>query len=302
MDEIKYHLSLFPPRLRSILESFRAWDQICEIRLRNGAPLSLTDQNGNVTLNDHGIPCSVTQGVTCTSEDLSYLLGAFCGGSVYRYFDRMKNGFVVDDYGWRMGISTLPEKSKVFLPQQILGINLRIPRQIPFAAEPVIRRIRKEGLFSLLIFSPPGEGKTTFLRSLAAMLSLGSSGLAAVKVAVVDEKSELFPPQMRIKAGLIDVLPSYEKGEGITLATKLFSPEVIACDEIGSMQETEAILNAGSGGCFVMATAHARDLREAKRLPHLAKLIDSGRFRYGLFLKKMGNEKVHLDLQWEDLS
>ena len=56
---------------------------------------------------------AVSQGVLCTSEDILYLLGNFCGGSVYRYFDRMKNGFVVDDYGWRMGIITLPEKSRI---------------------------------------------------------------------------------------------------------------------------------------------------------------------------------------------
>ena len=302
MDEIKYHLSLFPPRLRSILESFGDWERICEIRLRSGAPLSLTDQNGNLTLDEQGVPCSVSQGVLCTSEDLLYLLGSFCGGSVYRYFDSMKNGFVVDDYGWRMGISTLPKKSRIFIPQKILGINLRIPRQAPFAAEPIIHRIRKDGLFSLLIFSPPGEGKTTFLRSLASLLSLGSEGLSPIRVAVVDDKSELFPPQTKIKVGLLDVLPSYEKGEGITLATKLFSPQVILCDEIGSQQEAGALLNAGSGGCYVMATAHARDLREAKGLPYLAELIDSGRFRYGVFLKKSAGEKVRIDLRWEALA
>lgn len=302
MDEIKYHLSLFPPRLRSVLEAFQNWDTVCEIRLRPCAPLSLTDQRGNITLDENGHPCPLSKSVLCSSEDLSYLLGAFCEGSVYRYFDRLQNGFAVDDYGWRMGISTQTSKHGVFLPQKILGINLRIPRHVPFAAAPIVQRIREEGLFSLLIFSAPGEGKTTLLRSLATMLSLGDQRVPPLRVAVIDEKSELFPPQMKIKAGLLDVLPSYEKGEGITLATRLFSPQVILCDEVGNMNETEAILNAGSGGSYVMATAHARTLQEAKQLPYLARLMDSGRFRYGIFLKKEGEKSCRLAIQWELLT
>ena len=34
MDSIKRHLSLFPARLRKVLEKYDHWDQICEIRLR----------------------------------------------------------------------------------------------------------------------------------------------------------------------------------------------------------------------------------------------------------------------------
>ena len=134
------------------------------------------------------------------------------------------------------------------------------------------------------------------------MLSLGDQGVPPLRVTVIDEKSELFPPQMKVKTGLLDVLPSYEKGEGITLATRLFSPQVILCDEVGNLNETEAILNAGSGGSYVMATAHARTLREAKQLPYLARLMDSGRFRYGVFLKKEGEKACRLTVHWETLT
>lgn len=301
MDPIKYHLTLFPPRLRSILEAYPHWDRICEVRLRNGGPLSLTDHRGNILLNERGCPCSVSEAVICTSEELSYTLASFCGGSVYRFFDRLRDGFAVDDFGWRMGVCTDMEERGIFLPRRILGINLRIPRVSPLAALPIVKKMSSEGLFSLLIFSAPGEGKTTVLRSLASLLSLGWEDFAPIRVAVIDQRRELFPPHVKAKAGLLDVLPSCNKGEGISLATGLFSPQVILCDEIGSSGEADAVLNACSGGCYVVATAHAGTCAEARRSPYLQRLMESGKFRYGLFLKKEAGEEYRCQLQWERL-
>ncbi|MBQ3076016.1 MAG: hypothetical protein IJC26_08095 [Clostridia bacterium] len=299
MDIIKHHFTLFPPRLRRILEDFPDWEKIFEIRLRCGAPLSLSSMNGNVTLNESGLPCPLSQGVCAEEEEIAYVLGSFCKGSVYRYFHRLKDGFAVDDYGWRIGISTERAEQGVYFPGKILGINLRIPRQAPMAAVPIIEKMKSEGLFSMLIFSAPGEGKTTILRSLASLLSLGSDAMSPVRVAVVDERQELFPPKMKIKAGLLDVLPSYGKSEGMELAARLFSPQVIPCDEIGNHKEAEAILDSCSGGCYAVATAHSASPEEARRIPYLSKLIESGKFRYGLFIKKEAKERYQCKFLWE---
>jgi stage III sporulation protein AA len=301
MDSINRHLSLFPTRLRNILKKYDHWDQICEIRLRMNAPLSLTSFQGNVTLNENGRECPLSHGITCEEDELSYLLGGFCGGSVYRYFERLKDGFAVDEDGWRMGICTPRTKESVFLPNQIFGINLRIPRQIPFAAKPIVEKMTSEGIFSLLVCSAPGEGKTTLLRSLGALLSLGGEGSPPLRVAVVDEREELFPSKMNVKTGLLDVLPAYEKSVGIQQATRLFSPQVILCDEIGSPEEAQAVLHACSGGCTVIASAHAATLSEAKRTPALAKLLESGKFRYAVFLEKIPGESYRSRFQWEKL-
>ena len=301
MDSIKRHLSLFPARLRKVLEKYDHWDQICEIRLRTNAPLSLTSFKGNVTINEHGRECPLSLGITCMEEELSYFAGAFCGGSVYRYFDRLKDGFAVDEDGWRMGICTLRTKGSIFLPNQIFGINLRIPRQIPFAAKPILEKMISEGVFSLLLCSAPGEGKTTVLRSLGALLSLGGARVPPLRVAVVDEREELFPSNMNVKTGLLDVLPAYEKSAGIQQATRLFSPQVILCDEIGSSEEAQAVLNACSGGCTVIASAHAATLSEAKRTPALGGLLESGKFRYAVFLEKLPGETYQSRFQWEKL-
>lgn len=299
MDSIKKHLSLFSPRLKYILEKFENWDQISEIRLRLNAPLSLTSFRGNVTLNKLGKACPLSEGVICEADDLSTLLGAFCGGSVYRFFEELQDSFAVDADGWRMGICSKTAAGSVFLPQLISGINLRIPRQIPLAAKTIVEKMETEGIFSLLICSAPGDGKTTILRSLGALLSMGSAKLSPQRVAVVDEREELFPLNMKIETGLLDVLPSCKKPIGIERATRLFSPQIILCDEIGSLKEAEAVLNACSGGCTVIASAHASNLQEAKHSPALLSLIESGKFRFGLFIEKIPDTTYKCRFHWE---
>ena len=301
MDDIRYHLSLFPPRLRTVLEAFDPWDTVYEIRLRSSGPLSLTGAEGNIFLDQYGKASPPERGICCQEEELRQLLGSFCRGNVYRYFDRLQDGFAVDEFGWRLGISTVKNENALFLPKRMTGINLRIPRQDPKLALPVAQKMGEEGLFSLLIFSAPGEGKTTFLRSLAALLSLGFEGTPPVRVAVIDENQELFPLQMNVKTGLLDLLPSVRKEEGIGMATRLFSPQVILCDEIGSAKESEAVLNACSGGCYIVATAHAASRSEAERIPYLHSLIRSGRFAYALFLKKEKGAPFRLRFHWEAL-
>lgn len=299
MDTIKKHFTLFPTRLRVVLEKFPRWDEICEIRLRRDAPLSLTDSTRNLTLDEFGLPCSLSRGICCKADDLSYVLGSFCRGSVYRYFDRLQDGFAVDNDGWRMGICSEKIGGGIFLPEQIYGINLRIPRQVPFAAKPIVEKMEQEGLFSLLIFSPPGEGKTTVLRSLASMLSVGTSAFPPARVAVIDEKRELFPPRMKVQTGLLDLLTGYEKGAGIEAATRFFSPQIILCDEIGNEKDADSILNSCSGGCYVAATAHAGSEKEARQIPYLARLMTSGKFRYGLFLEKKRGGNTERSFRWE---
>lgn len=301
MDIIQRHFILFSPRIKKALEKYSHWESVCEIRLRPNAPLSLTDHRGNITIDENGIPCPLSQGIITYKEDLSHLVASFCGGSVYRYFENLQDGFAVDEDGWRLGLCTQKLSGRFFLPDRILGINLRIPRHVPFAAKPILQKMRDESFFSLLICSPPGEGKTTTLRSLGAMLSLGNDLFPPQRVTVIDERGELFPTNMKIRTGLLDVLPYYEKSKGIELATRLFSPQIILCDEIGSIKEADSILSACSGGCSVVATAHAGSVEEAKRSPLLAKLMESGKFQYVLFLNKEADETFRCRFSWYKL-
>ena len=302
MDGIQKHLAYFPRHLREALERFPRWESVCEIRLRDGLPLSLTAFDGNITIDEKGAPCALKDALRSESGELQHILGAFCAGSVYRYFDTLKDGFAVDEDGWRLGIC--PEKGSVgnFLPERPLGINLRIPRHCPDAADPLLDILSREGLSSFLILSKPGDGKTTLLRSLAASLSRGKKLSSPLRVAVVDERREIFPKRFTENTGLLDVLSGYEKKEGIEMATRLFAPQVILCDEIGSEEEVGAILSSLSGGCRVIATAHGESQTEAKKIFYLQKLLHSGLFQNTASIRRLPGKTYRSQILWEKIS
>ncbi len=290
MMGLETHLRYFPPRIRSALFGFRDWDGVSEIRLRRDLPLSLTHFKGNLFLNADGKPCEIASALRANEEEIRAFVGAFCRGNVYRYFDTLKECFLVDEEGFRLGLC--PEKmgAASFLPERFDGINLRIPRSVAGCARPILSFFEDRPLSSTLILSAPGAGKTTILRDLAATLSRGRTGKRPVRVAVVDERREIFPAAFLSDCGLCDVLSGYRKAEGIEIATRLFSPEVIICDEIGNLEEKSSILSAPGSGCILFATAHASSLDMAKTRPVLNAFLESGVFRYAAELTKIPSQ------------
>ncbi len=278
MTDIKKHLNLFPERIRNALLGFANWSEISEIRVRRDLPLSLTGFSGNLFLSPQGKACKAEQALTTSSQEIRFLISSFCRGNMYRYFDTFKDGYLVDEDGYRL--SVLPQKgsSNSLLPEAFEGASLRLARRIKGASNEFLKLFPEKKPISTLIVSPPGGGKTTLLRDLATVLSRGERGFLPMRVAVIDEKNEIFPSSMIKGAGLCDHLCGYPKAEGITLATRLLSPQIILCDEIGTSEEGEALLSALHCGCTFYASAHGESRRDVERRPFLKKLIDFGAF------------------------
>ena len=116
----------------------------------------------------------------------------------------------------------------------------------------------------VLIFSPPAQGKTTCLRSLAYALA---SGDEPMRVSVIDTRGELsFAPKPYFNATRgndklsLDLFIGYPKAEGIRISTLFMNPEVIICDEIGGEEEARAIADAQNCGVPLIASAHGGSL------------------------------------------
>ena len=300
MNGIKKHLKLFPPRLQRPLTAFSRWDSICEIRLRRNLPLSLTDYNGNLFLSEDGRITAIDGAIRCTGEEIRNFVSAFCGGAVYRYFDTLREGFLVDDDGWRLGLCPRGT-SEAFLPECFEGVNLRIPRAVPEAADLFLNQFSSRPLSSTLILSPPGDGKTTLLRALALSLSRGSEESKPLRVAVVDERMELFPSAFLEGAGLCDVLSGYEKNKGIEIATRVFSPQVILCDEIGSDADAEALIRNSHSGVLFFASAHGRSTDEGALRPGLQRLLREGIFQHLALIERIPSPVFRSRILWKDL-
>jgi len=279
MKGLKKHLELYPARIRSALLRFQNWESVSEIRLRRGLPLSLTHFGGNLFLDEAGRTCGIENALKASGEEIAYFAASFCKGSVYRYFDGLREGYAVDEDGYRLGLC--PDgMTGERLATEFAGANLRIPRLVAGAARELLTFFENRPLASTLILSPPGGGKTTLLRDLALSLSRGSANRSPLRVAVIDPRRELMPAGHALEGGLCDVVAGMDKANGIEIALRLLSPQVILCDEIGSPEEADAMGRIGRGGCLVFASAHGASKEEMLSRPSLAGLCREGVFAY----------------------
>jgi len=126
----------------------------------------------------------------------------------------------------------------------------------------VIRYIySNEIIYNTMIISPPKCGKTTILRDIARILSEGGK-----KVCIIDERSEVAAcykgiPQMDVGIRT-DVLDNCLKSEGMIMAIRSLSPEVIICDEIGTSNDVDAIFSAFNSGVNVIVTIHGESIED----------------------------------------
>ena len=264
-------LRALPERLLREIDSIRRCadgfdDSLREIRLHAGR-LSYLVVGGRTA------PLSVA----LTQKELTEYVRFLCGGSLYAYSDCLSEGYLPLPGGSRAGISGefVSEGGRIVGIRDIGSIVIRVARAVPGTgalAERVFRRM--DCRRGLLIFAPPGCGKTTALRDLAVRLSTGARPL---RTAIVDCRGELSGDWYG-RGACVDLLTGCGKGEGIAMATRTLSPDVILADEIGGKNEVDAILSVESGGVPLIATVHGASLARLCDCSPVAPLIRAGIF------------------------
>ncbi len=279
-------LQPFIPRwLRAAIE-VEDTNALEEIRVRVGRPIQLVYASREAML-----PLS-PDAALCQE-----LLECLCEHSVAAYERELAQGYITVR-GCRAGISgkAVAKDGVIARYSHVTGFNLRLAREVRGCAEPAMNEIydAEGGVNSVLVFSAPGAGKTTLLRDAARILSDGWRNERGRKVCVADERGELagaYLGQASFDLGVrTDVTGGCMKAEAMRQMIRSMSPEVLVTDEIGSDEDAEAVMLASASGVSVLASAHARDEREAMRKPHLKKLADSGCFDKFLVLRRDGEK------------
>ncbi|WP_051662849.1 stage III sporulation protein AA [Alicyclobacillus macrosporangiidus] len=276
-------------------------ERVEELRFRLHQPLQLCGASLDQFLHrEQGLTRSPDDAIRVTEDHLMRVIQVVTQSSLYAVEDDLRRGFVTMPGGHRVGVAgraVLYESGSVRSIRSITSVNVRIARERLGAADPLRAHVQDPvsgAPLSVLLISPPQCGKTTLLRDLARLWSEG--GMPAgrpCKVAVVDERSEIAGcvegvPQFRL-GPRTDVLDACPKAEGMLMAIRSLSPDIVVTDEIGRAQDVGAILEAAHAGVAVLASAHARNLDEWRTRPHMGELFHGQAFhRYVVLSRRRG--------------
>jgi stage III sporulation protein AA len=264
-----------PERVREALPPFLLTDaallaaDLEEIRLRRDRPVSLTLGGENRIL-PHRLDKVTLDGI----------LLRLCGGSLYAFGETIREGYLSLPGNVRVGVygRSSVENGLVKGLSSVDGLCIRLPRRMRGVGGAICRLARREP-GGILLYAPPGGGKTTCLRGVIAGLAGGD---APLRVAVIDTREELAVSG----APLADYLVGYPRGVGIAIATRTLNPQWVVCDEVGEEQEARTILEVQSCGVPLIATAHAGCAEDLLRRPGLRLLHRAGVFRHYVGLRR----------------
>ena len=214
-------------------------------------------------------------GLTVCREDIESMLLCFTGRALYAHRDTLREGFLALGGGIRVGVcgQARYERGELIGVSNVTSLLIRLP-SIGCSFTERIADAFYASERGLLIFAPPSGGKTTALRALILYLSEHGAG----RISLVDERSEIDTDDFL--GHDVDVFKGYRRSEGMQIALRVMSPEIIAVDELGSGRENTEMLESLFGGVKFIATAHASNVSELRKRKNIEPF-----FRMGVFDK-----------------
>lgn len=282
MENTKEVLEILPPHIRSQIKDLQGLEKLQELRLKVNKPMMLQIGNEEV----------ITK-YNVSVQDIKLILQHISKYSIYAYEEEIKQGYLTIKGGHRVGLcgSCVVEDNKIKTIKSLGSINIRIGKEVEGCSNNLIPFILKDNnALNTIIISPPRCGKTTLLRDIARNLSDGlrTLKLPGKKVCIIDERSEISGcynavPQMNV--GLrTDVLDNCPKAEGIMMAIRSMSPEIIICDEIGTQKDMESILMALNSGVSLITSIHGYGIEDLYSRAVFKEIIDNHVFKRAVIL------------------
>ena len=286
---------IFPLYVRDAIPNISWQDGLEEIRVRVGQPMEFFyDKGSRYLVLEDGTGRFVGEEERwngakvyhASMQDVAEMMNYISNYSLYAYKEEIRQGYITIEGGHRIGLAggTVVENGRIAGMHHVSFLNIRVAHERCGCAEQILPYVRREGgIYSTLLFSEPGAGKTTMLRDCIRGLSTGNEIERGLKVCVVDERSEIAACHLGIPQNDLgirtDVLDGCGKAEGMQLLLRSMSPQVLAVDELGGEADFAAVEQALYAGCRVLGTIHAGSIEELAGKPYLYRLLEQKAFQ-----------------------
>ena len=286
MDEI---LRYFPNKIYQIFsnllqENPQISNELQEIRIRVDKPIILKLREKDLILQYNILQTEILQ-----------IVERLCENSIYAYKNQICEGFITIKGGHRVGLtgSCVIENGKITNIKYISSLNIRIAREVKNCSTRILREIidiENKTIYNSIIVAPPGRGKTTILRDIIRRLSDGIEEInfRGKTCGVVDERGEIaamYKGAPQNDVGIrTDIIENVSKNKGIHMLIRTMAPEIIACDEIGSKEDVEAIHYALYSGVKGIFTMHGKSVEDIKNNKQIYELIENKEIQKIIFL------------------
>ncbi|MBE7073816.1 MAG: hypothetical protein E7379_01845 [Clostridiales bacterium] len=248
---------ILPNDLYDLLKTKVNFNCINEIRMRVNKPVVLAIGGQHIFLGENGVTANVKDAIRVSKIAIEDIIFRASECSIYSVNDQIRKGFIVTDSGVRIGLGgdLIEEKGTIKTMTNFTSLNIRIPHQVKNCSLPAFDYlITNEKIHNTLIISPPGAGKTTFLRDFIWQLSERNF---AYNILVLDERGELDMGSQDVLGNFADKIAFASKKVGFENGIRSLSPNLIVTDELGTREDVDAVQSAINSGVSILASVHS---------------------------------------------
>ncbi len=261
-----------------------------EIRLRADLPLCLTLMGQTVFVKKSGQTCAFPQEdmVYVSEDDVKESFRLLCNNSLFSREEELRQGYLSLRNGSRAGVfGRVTPKGTI---DDIKSINIRIAREIRGASVSLASSFRGEGW---LIAGPPASGKTTVLRDFVRQLSSGNAGLV-YRASVIDSRGEIGGFGGNSLGYSADIISCEDKAKGMEIALRTMFPQILAFDEIGTLEEFKRVKECFNAGVSIITTAHIGEASDLMKRDITRELLLSGAIKRVAVLSRKTGEYMKI--------
>lgn len=248
-----------------------------EIRIRLNNPIIVSVKNKKYYLGEQGF-CDKEQAIVCNYTMLQEIVYKLCENSVYSVNDNLKCGFITLPDGIRCGISgeVVSEDDKIKTIKNFQAVNIRIPHNVVGCSEFALSFLIEKEFKNTLIISPPGAGKTTFIKDVIYQIYKRNY---SYNILVADERNEIAGISSGELGfdlgGFADIYTNCSKEFAFKYGIRSMRPDIIVTDEIDIDRDLQTIVDATNCGVKVLATIHSGDIMQLKQKRKFADVLNN---------------------------